>query len=54
MLGCVRLYLDPDDRLPLQHRQPDAPAVIEVDPEHARAAARDWRRRGYRVLMVAL
>lgn len=55
VLGCIRLYLEPDERLP-EHSRPraQAPAVVEVDPAQARAEARRWRRAGYRVAMVAL
>jgi len=54
MVGCIRLYLEPNPRVPDQHRTKPAPAVVEVDPERARAEARRWRRAGYVVMMVAL
>jgi hypothetical protein len=54
LLGCIRLYLEPDERVPEANRRQHAPAVLEVSPEQARAEAKRWRRAGYRVAMVAL
>ncbi|MFZ9619960.1 MAG: hypothetical protein ACO289_02055 [Prochlorococcaceae cyanobacterium] len=54
MVGCIRLYLEPNPRVPEQHRTQEAPAVVHVMPEEARAEARRWRRAGYVVMMVAL
>lgn len=54
VIGVVRCYLEPDDRLPEDQRPPDWPTVVEYWPSEVRAAVRSWRRKGFRVLMVAL
>jgi hypothetical protein len=54
MLGVVRVYLEPDDRLPEHQRPPQWPAVVDYWPDEVRAAVRTWKRKGFRVLMVAL
>lgn len=54
MVGCIRLYLEPNPRVPEQHRVEGVPAVVDVMPEQVRAEARRWRRAGYVVMMVAL
>jgi len=54
VVGSIRLYLEPSKHLPAQHRESNAPAVVDVAPEDARRTAREWRRRGYTVMMVAI
>jgi hypothetical protein len=54
MMNCVRLYLEPNRDLPEHQRPADWPTVVEYSPAEVKNAARSWRRKGYRVLMVAL
>lgn len=54
MLGVVRVYLEPDERLPEAQRPADWPAVVDYWPDEVRTAVKRWKRQGFRVVMVAL
>jgi hypothetical protein len=54
MCGVVRVYLEPDERLPESQRPLDWPTVVDYWPDEVRAAVKVWKRRGFQVLMVAL
>ena len=54
MLGAVRLYLEPNEKLPL-HRQPTGfMPVRDCSPEQAPELKRQLQKRGYTVIAVPL
>lgn len=54
VLGVVRVYLEPDERLPEAQRPESWPAVVDYWPDEVRPAVKQWKRQGFRVVMVAL
>ena len=54
VLGVVRVYLEPDTRLPEAQRPADWPVMIDYGPDEVRAAIKRWRRKGFTVLAMPL
>ena len=53
-MGAVRLYLEPNGKLP-QHRQPESiTPILDCNPEQAAELKRRLQRRGYTVIAVPL
>ena len=54
MMGLVRLYVEPGERLPAEHVPDDYRPVIDIIPEHAQQVRKDLKRAGYEVIAVPL
>jgi hypothetical protein len=54
VVGCIRLYVEPSDKLPATMRPEAFVSVIDCNPEQARDLKRRLQRQGYEVLCVPL
>ena len=54
MMGLVRLYVEPGERLPAGHVPEDYQPVIDLMPEHSERVRKSLRRQGYDVIAVPL
>jgi len=54
VVGVVRLYLEPSEKLPLSMRPADRMPIIDCNPEEARDLRRRLIRQGYSVTAVPL
>ena len=54
VVGVVRLYLEPSERLPVSMRPEDFVPVIDCNPEQARDLKRRLVRQGFSVIAVPL
>lgn len=54
MMGLVRLYVQPSEKLPAGHVPDDYAPVIDIVPEEANQRRRALRRQGYDVIAVPL
>jgi hypothetical protein len=54
VVGVVRLYLEPSERLPVSMRPHSFVPIIDCDPDQARDLKRRLVRQGYSVIAVPL
>jgi hypothetical protein len=54
VVGVIRLYLEPSDKLPESMRPADRVPIIDCDPDQARDLKRRLIRQGYSVIAVPL
>ena len=54
MVGAIRLYIEPNDRLPESMRPADRVPVIDCAPHEARDLKRRLVRQGYSVILQPL
>lgn len=54
MVGVVRLYVEPNPRLPEHMRPDECQPVIDCCPTQARQVRRDLLRKGYSVVSVPI
>jgi len=54
VVGVIRLYLEPSERLPVSMRPHGFVPIIDCDPSQARDLKRRLTRQGYSVIAVPL